>query len=198
MGNRQALKVWYLLNMRAEKILSASKGLWTIRKVKPDTCHPTVTYLWRMTEGSLHTEHGELVMADHMPELHSHLNFIQKAEGKILVTGLGLGCVVRGLLAKPQVKRVDVVERDETILELVGEHMPKDSRLHIHKADATKFDFDMEWDFAWHDLWSDPDRAEPHLTVIHSRAMIHFNEQVQHQGAWAMERYVSRLLGALR
>jgi hypothetical protein len=36
-------------------------------------------------------------MNDFPQELKKHLDFVLRARGRVLVTGLGLGCVVRGL-----------------------------------------------------------------------------------------------------
>jgi spermidine synthase len=50
-------------------------------------------------------------MEDTLSELRRHTPIFMRAKGRLLVTGLGLG-VVRGLLAKPEVEHIDVVEID--------------------------------------------------------------------------------------
>lgn len=43
----------------------------------------------------------------------------------------------------------------------------------------------QRFDCAWHDLWSDPDRNEPHLALIHSELFVRCHNAVSFQGAWA-------------
>ena len=53
-----------------------------------------------------------------------HLPIWLSARGRVLVTGLGLGCVVRGLLASTCVTHVDCIEIDRYICLVVGEEFP--------------------------------------------------------------------------
>lgn len=55
------------------------------------------------------------------------------------VTGLGRGCVVRGLLARPQVEHIDVVEIDVGVLDMVGPSFAGEPRLMIHQGDALTY-----------------------------------------------------------
>lgn len=204
-----SLKQRVLEAARADMIPSAQLGLWTVAKVrlaKPvDAPRPggkrvtvppgSYTQLYRMTGEKLNTHYGELVMHDFPDELNTHLDFMLKAHGRVLITGLGLGCVARGCLANPQVRHVVVIERDPQVLELVGRYMGH-PRLTIIVADA------VEWcrrkvrkfDCAWHDLWSDPDKNEPHLQVTHAKLAVALTPHVRMQGAWAMDRNFKRRL----
>jgi hypothetical protein len=199
-----------------DKILDAAKagnipegesGLWTIRKAA--VCKPIViqdkkgrshtfprgiyTNLWRYTDATMH-KGGELVMTDNPPELATHLEFMLKAHGRVLVSGLGLGCVVRGLLANPAVDFVVCLERDPHVLKLVAPHMPKE-KLSIIFADA------IEWcekstetfDCAWHDIWTDECAGEPALALQHSKLILAMYGRVKFQGAWAFPRDQRRL-----
>ena len=122
---------------------------------------------------------------------------------RVLITGLGLGCVVRGLLASPRIERIDVVELDADILRIIGSEFVDDRRVSLHHGDALTIEFPERrtWDFAWHDLWTDGER---HLQSLHAELMVRFRDRVVHQqGAWAfpqaMKKYWSRfypLLGA--
>jgi hypothetical protein len=109
------------------------KGLWEIRRFGwPDdfSGHPIsnavmkmkfreaglepftgYTALLRDTQATLHRNFGDVVMEDTPREIKKHLPILMNAFGKVLVTGLGLGCVVRGLLSRPAVKQIDVVEK---------------------------------------------------------------------------------------
>ena len=141
------------------------------------------------------------VMEDSRRELSRHLPIWLTAHGRVLVSGLGLGCVVRGLLAKPLVEHVDVVEIDREIIRVVGQEFVADPRVAIHHANALKVTFPRgtKWDFAWHDI-STPDHDEG-LQLLHGRLLVKFRHRVKYQGAWAfpkeIRRTYSRLIGPL-
>ena len=190
--------------MKATKIPEGVHGLWTIKKyennpvlnknyknrTKKDLPKGIYTYLYRATIENLHLEHGECVMEDTPKELNTHLNFVLRAKGNILITGLGLGCVVRGLLFKKDVTKITVIERDKSVLSLVAPYMPKDERLNIIEADAIEWTKNNteNFDFAWHDVWDDKDNDEKPLPLIHSDLMINLLKTVKRQGAWGMTR----------
>ena len=77
----------------------------------------------------------------------------------MLITGLELGCVVRGLLCNTAVESIDVVEIDEGLIRIVGAEFLANPRIIFHHADAREFPADQKWDFAWHDIWTQRKRA---------------------------------------
>lgn len=176
-------------------------GLWTIqRRNIADTIlgelglepWPDYTLLRRITAASVHLEEGEIVMEDSIVELRRHLPIWMRARGRVLKTGLGMGCVVRGLLANPEVEHVDVVEIDADIIRIFGAEFAGNPRVTIHHADALTWDFgDRRWDFAWHDLHAFDDR---HLQLMHGDLFVRFIKAVDldRQGAWAFPREVAR------
>jgi hypothetical protein len=208
--------------MRADDIPEAESGLWKIERIHMDdeaACansivrtenvrktNPmagdrhvtpgTYTVLWRHHGGTVHRQYGDCVMDDTGPELSTHLNFAMRARGRVVVTGLGLGCVVRGLLHNPAVTHVNVIERDSRILRMVGPHLPSDSRLVITKEDA--FDFAEtcaeRYDYAWHDIWSDPDLGERELPALHMELLKKYARFCGRQGLWGMPRRVIKEL----
>lgn len=196
-----------LFAARADAIPPGKSGLWAIKKIeiteptpmphprlkKYVTLPPRVyTKLFRVTEATMHLRDGECVMEDTDLELKTHLDFMLRAQGNVLITGLGLGCVIRGCLANPNVCHVTCVERDLDVLKLVQPHMPTD-RLTIVKADARDWMLQCSnlaaYDCAWHDLWSDKEAGEDHLQVIHSKLLAHgFLSGIKLQGAWNFPR----------
>jgi hypothetical protein len=200
-----------------ERILSAAKandipagasGLWTVRKLIVEK--PTMalregklveippglfTYLLCYTTATLHQE-GECVMHDTPDELNTHLDFMMRARGRVLITGLGLGCAVRGCLANPAVRHVTCIEKSRDVLKLVAPYMPQD-RLSIIHADAIEWTArnKVRFDCAWHDLWSNPDMHEEHLQIMHSHLLANVCHFADFQGAWAFPRDSKRLWG---
>lgn len=125
-------------------------------------------HLWRFTMATMHMDPpAEMVMNDIESELRKHLDFCLRAHGMVLVTGLGLGCVLRGLLVNPAVRHVLVIERDPAVIRLVAPHLPQTAppRHTIVEADARTWckEVGITFDCAWHDIWSDPDKDEEHL-----------------------------------
>lgn len=187
---------------RADAIPEWSAGLWHIQKVvvtapgaMPDgkRCPAgRYTALRRFTNSTLMTG-GETVMADNPIELRKHLQAAMTARGAVLVTGLGLACVVRMLQANDRVRRITVVERDSDVIDLVWRHTPHDRCELIH-ADAMEYlnTAHRRWDYAWHDVWTDTDNGEPHLAVQHQLLMIQAMHRVRSQGAWAFPRHHKR------
>lgn len=202
--------------MMKDKILAAAKadaipegesGLWFVKKFtyikrflalhcnKPKWIEPgSYTKLFRVTDSTMHTC-GECVMHDTPEELRTHLEFMLKAKGDVLITGLGLGCVVRGCLANPNVRSVVCIEKSKDVLKLVEPYMPTE-RLKIVRADALLWcaETDLRFDCAWHDIWTDTDRGEPHLAVAHTQLICHTAGKVAFQGAWNYPRHYRRLM----
>lgn len=178
-----------------ESIPSGQFGLWKIERVAdPVRAKPYVqmTILSRMTMATLNKPHGEVVMEDSPPEICRHLPILLAARGTVLVSGLGLGCVVRGLLCKPEVEHVDVVELDRQIINAIGPSFASNPRVTIHHGDAEEIEWpeDKRWDFAWHDVWSEHET----LAIVHARLMLRYKKLCGQQGAWMLPRWCKRLM----
>ena len=190
----------FLKAMRADSIPAGEKGLWNVRKfeikkfiLSPDKkkliAPGNYTQLSKLTWASINFG-GECVMVDYYAELLTHMNFIQKARGRVFVSGLGLGCVLRGLLLKEEVTYIDVVEKNQEVIDLIWPFMPKDERLKLRKADVLKIKLNGEsWDYGWHDISTDGNKGleKKHATLI---AMLH--SRIKKQGAWNFPRELKR------
>lgn len=200
-------KVDYLAAMSATGVPKASSGLWFIEKLNlpkghlvlhegeyVDTPPGIYTYLRIVTDSTVHLR-GEIVMEDTPHELRTHLGFIMRAYGRVLVTGLGLGCVIRGLLKNPAVEHVTCIENSPDVLKLIGPYMPAD-RLTIVQADALKWTAQNteRFDCAWHDLWTNRDKGEPHLDLWHQQLIFNCRDKVAQQGAWGFDRNIKALI----
>lgn len=191
----------YLTAMSAECVPAGESGLWFIRKLHLPTGSFSVhegeyvstppgiyTYLRYYTDATLMCG-GELIMEDTPHELKTHLGFVMKAYGKVLIGGLGLGCIIRGLLANPKVEHITCVENSKDVLKLVAPHMPCD-RLTIIEAEALSWaeHNTQKFDCGWYDLWTNEERGEPHLDIWHAQLMVKLFKHVKHQGAWAFKK----------
>lgn len=183
-------------------------GLWTIKRARADEHKnpqlaafvrlqlggfDSYTILYRLTEATLHRPPGDVVMEDSVQELERHLPIWLGAHGRVLITGLGLGCVVRGLLASPRVEHIDVVEIDADILRIVGGEFAGNPRVALHHGDALTYDFGpgVRWDCAWHDLYVDDGASELHLA--HGKLLHKYRHRCGRQGAWQFPRCIKRL-----
>lgn len=153
---------------------------------------PSMTTLERVTEATMHLEHGEVVMDDSKKELQRHLPIWLAAHGRVLISGLGLGCVVRGLLAKPEVDHVDVIEIDQRIIDVVGLEFAMNPRVTIHHGDALAIEWQTgtRWDAAWHDIWCEGNKG---LHELHVELLARYRPMVCNQGAWMLPRIAGRL-----
>ncbi len=171
-------------------------GLWTIRRQSAPTDgvrrlmgSESWTYLAKLTTGTMHMEEtgGEIVMEDSKRELSRHMPIWMAARGRVLITGLGLGCVVRGLLANPAVTHIDVVEIDHGIMRVVGKEFMGNPRVTLHLCDAMALKLPlMQWDYAWHDVHVDDSAKELHI--------YRFRPYAEVQGAWMLPRMMKRMI----
>lgn len=182
-------------------------GMWTFARqhvpdwdiARPRVGADSLMVLGHYTEAKAHQQFGDIVMEDSAEELRKHLPIWMKARGRVLVSGLGLGCVVRGLLLNEAVRRIDVVEISPTIMEIVGAEFLANPRVRLHQADALKIEWpaDVGWDYAWHDIWTHEGNGAP-LHKLHLDLLFRYRGRVtREQGAWALPREIKRMLPGL-
>ena len=127
---------------------------------------------------------GGPVMSDTPAEIEDHFKLFSKAKGRILINGLGLGMALRGILLKPEVKHVDVVEISQSLIDLIGPHYLADSRVSIYCSDAYtwKPPVGVRWDVVWHDIWDNicTDNLKG-MTKLHRK----YGRRCDWQGSWA-------------
>lgn len=74
---------------------------------------------------------------------------------RILINGLGLGIVPRGILSMSPTVEIDIVELDMEVVALTGAQFFNNPQVHIYHGDALtmKWPPKVRWDLAWHDIW---------------------------------------------
>jgi hypothetical protein len=204
-----------LAAMRADCIPVGTSGRWTVSRRTLDPKQAailnaaerakrpnaravppgTYTWLWCLTTETMMQLPGEAVMNDFPCELGKHMEFIMRASGRVLIGGLGLGCVVRGLLARGRVEHIDVIERSSDVIKLCAADLMRDDRITLHKQDARAARVAKigPWDWAWLDLWQDPEKDDKHLQLIHLDIIQRLHKHVKNPiGCWAMPRRIRR------
>jgi hypothetical protein len=145
------------------------------------------------------------IMSDTPAEIEGHEEVIENAHGRVLVTGLGLGCIVSALLAKPDVDHITVIEIDRDVIALTGPYYEDDPRVTIVNADALGFaslvkpgvdyigESQLPFDYAWHDIWThiadrnlDDDSLAEH-GISYQTMFDAYAPFCDDQGAWAYQ-----------
>lgn len=103
-------------------------------------------------------QRGTIWMSDTRDEILDH-RFLMRCHGSVLVHGLGLGVALNILIQNPNVEKIEVVEINEDVVELVWPWFKKrdgsEKVEEIRIADALDYDIPRgtRYDFAWHDIW---------------------------------------------
>ena len=66
-----------------------------------------------------------IVMSNTPDEIRDHYEIIHRAEGHVLLAGLGLGVVLQEIANKKEVKKITVIEKSEDVIKLVADHYKK-------------------------------------------------------------------------
>ncbi|PHR91064.1 MAG: hypothetical protein COA69_13510 [Robiginitomaculum sp.] len=133
---------------------------------------------------------GYTVMDDCAFEICRHFEAVYHAKGRVLKTGLGLGCFVRMCLTKPEIEHIDVVEIDPDIAEHFGRPFADDPRVTIHVADAFEFPLKGKyWDMVWHDIYEEGNEG---LQLQHGKLIKRYADHADLQGAWAFPKFLRR------
>jgi len=112
------------------------------------------------------------IMSDTPYERETNYEFVQAANGDVLIAGLGIGMIVLPILYKPEVRSVTVIEKEREISELVFPQLdsvlPKllaERDLHPNPVEYKAFTVvvgdaftyeppvDMQYDCIWFDIW---------------------------------------------
>jgi hypothetical protein len=119
---------------------------------------------------------GEKVMMSDVPmEQSTNQNFINRANGDVLIFGLGLGLIVLPLLKDKDIKSITVVEIDEGLIKIVKPILEKydsENKLKIVQDNAFGFHYNLKseekYDSIYFDIWIS-------ITADNFNEMLHFN-----------------------
>ena len=127
------------------------------------------------------------MMSDTPAEVADHISFMYQAEGRVLVNGLGLGVVIKGLLLNPRVQAIDVVEINQDIINLVWPVYEKHKQVRLYPGNAFTIQWPpgARWDCVWHDIW--PEICTDNLPEI-TRLKRKYARRCTWQAAWCEDR----------
>lgn len=97
---------------------------------------------------------GELMMSDTGMERISNREFIEKANGRVLIAGLGIGLILKNILDKKSVGEIVIIEKYKDVIDLVAPKF-KSNKITIIHADI--FDWKPpkgeKFDTIYFDIW---------------------------------------------
>lgn len=125
-----------------------------------------------------------VIMSNTRMEVNTALEAYCHAHGRVLINGLGLGMVLEGVLSKPEVTYVRVIEKEQDVIDLVGPHFANDPRVEIICADAYEYKpaKGEKFDYVWHDIWDDLSSANfPEMATLNRK----YARAAAKQGTWS-------------
>lgn len=129
-----------------------------------------------------------LMMSDTPAELSDHWKPADKARGRVLIHGLGLGCIADACLRKPEVEHVTVVDLSPDVIALVAP--PLIARHGAERATVIQGDAytykpaPTRFAVVWHDIW--PSLCTDNLEGM-ARLHRRFARRADWQGSWGKE-----------
>ena len=95
---------------------------------------------------------GTVIMSNTPDEIRDFREFVYKAEGSILINGLGLGVMLKALLNKSKITDITVIEKSQDVINLVAPTFLNDKRVTIINEDAFEYKppKDKKYDYIWH------------------------------------------------
>lgn len=135
-----------------EQIRGAVDGnSWLFRGLKPNFDY---VRLVKKGEG--------IMMSDTPMERRTNLDFISKANGDVLIFGLGLGLIIIPLLQDEEIKSVTVVELHQELIDVVHPYLKdfdSDNKLTIVQGDCFEYHKEIpkgkKYDCIYGDIWID-------------------------------------------
>ena len=101
-------------------------------------------------------EEHEIVMSDTPMERDTNREFMLRANGDVLIAGLGIGMLLYPLMKAKEVKSITVVEKYQEVYDLVKlAGFPFSKKVEVKVMDI--FDFrarTRKWDCIWFDIWN--------------------------------------------
>ncbi len=144
---------------------------------------------------------GTIMMTDTPMEQKTNQELLQRAHGRVLIAGLGLGMVLVPLLAKKEVTSILVVEKSADVLALVGPAFAKaidEERLFFLNDDIHELDLgdSLLFDTIYFDIWpelSTDDLSE--MEVLERKFRMNFNPDNPNawMSSWRRDELLSRV-----
>lgn len=116
-----------------------------------------------------------VVMSDTSMDRRTNVEVVERAYGHVLIAGLGIGMILRPILASKKVASVTVVEKFAEVIELnrASGFDLGHPKLQIVNADITSWEpgpLPRDWNTIYFDIWNEIDtRNLPEMNALHAR-----------------------------
>lgn len=141
----------------------------------------------------------QTLMSDTPDEINDHEHVIEHATGRVLIHGLGIGCVIAALHVKPEVEHIDVVEIDPEVIAMTGHFYADLPKVNLVQGDAMTYEWPKgaRWDYVWHDIWAaiaedNLDAEEAEYGISYGMMFERFKRRADMQGAWGFAQAVQK------
>lgn len=115
------------------------------------------------------------MMSDTPMERFTNQEFVNIAEGRVLIAGLGIGMVPAALAQKEEVSHITIIELDQEIINLVEplirKYVENNEKIEIIQADANTFPETYngpKFDYLWLDIWPEFPNTEEDFEMFES------------------------------
>ena len=98
----------------------------------------------------------EIIMSNTPMEIRTTKEIIDKANGKVLLAGLGIGLIILPIQEKNNVKSVIIIEKHKEVIDLVADQLPLNKKIRIIHADIFEWlpEEREKFDTIYFDIWS--------------------------------------------
>lgn len=102
------------------------------------------------------THNGEVVMSNTDMEQRTNREFCRKANGDILIGGLGIGMIVMAIQDKEEVNSITILEKNKEVIDIVASQLLFNSKVNIINADVFEWKPSKGWRFdcIYMDIWN--------------------------------------------
>ena len=132
-------------------------------------------------------KNGTIKMFNEPEIVNDFEEFLTRAEGSVLINGLGMGMCNVHLLQKETLKDLTVIEYDKSLLDFISPFFAHEDRCTIIHADAYKWEppAGKYYDYVWHDVWTiQSPRNLPQMDVLFEK----YKNIAGWQNAWRREK----------
>lgn len=97
--------------------------------------------------------HG-VIMSDTDMEKLTNADFVKRANGSVLIGGLGIGLIVLAIQEKNDVSHIDIIEKNKEVIDLVADKIPLNSKVNIIHDDVLTYIPKHKYDTIYMDIWN--------------------------------------------
>ena len=101
---------------------------------------------------------GDIIMSDTWFERSTNIEVVTKANGDVLIAGLGIGLILTLIVLKPEVKSVTVIEMNQDVINLTEKPLRQylggaSAKLIVIQNDIFKWQPNKKYDTIYFDVW---------------------------------------------